>query len=848
MATCRSWNWGLRLVGFVAINGAITLPGCFAIASAGGLWAIASKSAFTLAQIAPDTTLDAESSVVTPNASVDNLPAERIDGGAVRGTNLFHSFQEFNIREGQRVYFTNPAGIENILSRVTGSNPSAILGTLGVDGAANLFLLNPNGIIFGPKAQLDIAGSFFASTANRLVFDNGLEFSASNPQAPPLLTISVLPGLQYGSNHSGTISNAGNLAVGQNLTLAAGNLDLQGQLHAGSNLTLFATNTVRLRGSINSTDTSDIKAGDVTLMARNAISADNFIIDITTSGNREGGNITIETGSLFLTNGAQLIADTLGEGNAGSVNITATDLVSFDGVASSNGPSSGASSLVRIGAQGNGGDINITTRSLSVTGGAQLSANTLGQGDAGRVSINATDSVSFDGVGSNEQSSRAVSQVEAGAEGNGGNLSITTRLLSVTGGAQLSATTSGKGDAGFVSILATDSASFDGVGSNRQSSRATSNVASGAQGKGGNLSITTGSLSVTNGAQLSASTSGQGDAGGVNITAIDSISLDDGGSNGRISAISSRVNSGAEGNGGNLNITTGSLSLNNGWISSSNAGTGRAGDININARSVSLKEGGIAARTTSGQGGNISLDVQDVLLLSNDSLISTTAGTAQTGGDGGNIRINAKFIFALPKEESNISANAYEGRGGNIRITSQGIFGIEFRESRTSLSDIIASSDFGVNGVVQISSLEIDPSRGLTALPTDFVDPTGLIDHRCQVGSRSAASEFTITGRGGLPPNPNEPLGEEGLLEDFGSTPVLRNEEREDKLAAAPASVGSPPTRIVEAQGWIVDSDGKVILTAQAPTVTPQHPWQTPTACQGVSDPTEALTVNPRDR
>jgi large exoprotein involved in heme utilization and adhesion len=334
----------------------------------------------------------------------------------------------------------------------------------------------------------------------------------------------------------------------------------------------------------------------------------------------------------------------------------------------------------------------------------------------------------------------------------------------------------------------------------------------------------------------------------VNITAIDSISLDDGGSNGRISAISSRVNSGAEGNGGNLNITTGSLSLNNGWSSSSNAGTGRAGDININARSVSLKEGGIAARTTSGQGGNISLDVQDVLLLSNDSLISTTAGTAQTGGDGGNIRINAKFIFALPKEESNISANAYEGRGGNIRITSQGIFGIEFRESRTSLSDIIASSDFGVNGVVQISSLEIDPSRGLTALPTDFVDPTGLIDHRCQVGSRSAASEFTITGRGGLPPNPNEPLGEEGLLEDFGSTPVLRNEEREDKLAAAPASVGSPPTRIVEAQGWIVDSDGKVILTAQAPTVTPQHPWQIPTGCQGVSNHTEALTVNPRDR
>ncbi|NEQ10889.1 MAG: filamentous hemagglutinin N-terminal domain-containing protein, partial [Moorea sp. SIO4E2] len=72
---------------------------------------------------------------------------------------------DFNVEELQRVYFANPAGIENIISRVTGTNPSSILGTLGVDGAANLFLLNPHGIIFGANAQLDIQGSFVASTA-----------------------------------------------------------------------------------------------------------------------------------------------------------------------------------------------------------------------------------------------------------------------------------------------------------------------------------------------------------------------------------------------------------------------------------------------------------------------------------------------------------------------------------------------------------------------------------------------------------------------------------------------------------------------------------------------------------
>ncbi|MFB8789691.1 MAG: filamentous hemagglutinin N-terminal domain-containing protein [Potamolinea sp.] len=189
-----------------------------------GAIVIESDSAF--AQITPDTTLDPDKSLVTPNTNIGGSPANIIDGGARRGVNLFHSFLEFNVSDGQRVSFASPVGIENILSRVTGNNPSNILGTLGVNGGANLFLLNPNGIIFGPNAKLDIAGSFLATTANSLVFKNNSEFSAKNPQTPPLLTINLRPGLQYGANQSGTISNTGNLAVGGNLTLAAGNLDL----------------------------------------------------------------------------------------------------------------------------------------------------------------------------------------------------------------------------------------------------------------------------------------------------------------------------------------------------------------------------------------------------------------------------------------------------------------------------------------------------------------------------------------------------------------------------------------------------------------------------------------------
>ena len=209
---------------------------------------VAGSGNIAFAQIIPDRTLGEESSTVMPL----NGQAERIDGLAARGSNLFHSFQEFNINEGRVAYFANPAVIENIFSRVTGSNPSHLLGTLGVLGNANLFFLNPNGVIFGENAWLDIRGSLVTSTANSLIFPDGNQFSATNPQAAPLLTIDVpvTVGLQFEGDEPGNLANAGKLEVGQDLTLEAGNLDLQGQLKAGRNLTLKAQDTVSLKDSV----------------------------------------------------------------------------------------------------------------------------------------------------------------------------------------------------------------------------------------------------------------------------------------------------------------------------------------------------------------------------------------------------------------------------------------------------------------------------------------------------------------------------------------------------------------------------------------------------------------------
>ncbi|HBB35402.1 MAG TPA: hypothetical protein DDZ80_10260 [Cyanobacteria bacterium UBA8803] len=194
---------------------AIALPKSLAISFAGALWATACCGNYALAQITPDGTLGAESSTVTPNVLINGATADRINGGATRGANLFHSFSEFNINEGQRIYFASPIGIENIFSRVTGIASSDIRGTLGVEGGANLFLLNPNGVIFEENARLDVRGSFVVSTGSAIEFGNQGVFSAAEPEAPPLLTVNP-SAFFFNQTTPGRIENRSIASVGVN--------------------------------------------------------------------------------------------------------------------------------------------------------------------------------------------------------------------------------------------------------------------------------------------------------------------------------------------------------------------------------------------------------------------------------------------------------------------------------------------------------------------------------------------------------------------------------------------------------------------------------------------------------
>jgi large exoprotein involved in heme utilization and adhesion len=480
---------------------------------------------------------------------------------------------------------------------------------------------------------------------------------------------------------------------------------------------------------------------------------------------------------------------------------------------------SGGLSLAATGS-GSAGNLTINTRNLMVRDGAGISAET--NSGEGR-------DIRLQGLNTLQVSNGSISA--STRDGQAGNLSINVNEnpaesveLSGSGGLSLAAT--GTGSAGNLTINARALMVRDGA----QISAATQS------GEGGNISLEGLNTLQVNNSLISASTR-SGRAGNLSVNAANSVQLNGAG------GLSVEATEG--GTAGNLTIATGQLTIQNGAQATVSSPQGEAGNLTVQANSLFLNRGRLTAETGAG-GANINLQVSDLFIMRNESLISANAlGTAS----GGNININTGFLIALPPqgpEGSDIIANAFQGNGGRVNLAAQGIFGIEFRQSRTPMNDITASSEFGSAGIVAISTPNVDPSQGLTSLPTNVVDPSGLIDRRCEAASGSGTSQFTITGRGGLPSNPNEILGEEGLLEDLGTSVVVRNREPGARQAAAPTSVGTPPNPLVEAQGWIIGPDGNVILTAEVPTVTPQHPWQTPVSCRSALSPSpERLTVSP---
>ncbi len=684
---------------------------------------------------------------------------------------------DISINARDNVTFSGFGGREKDGSTVSSFGINNAIGNGGdIRITASNLLLKDGGQLNASNGGQGNGGNIFLDVGNTITFDgiggNGLSSRATMEANGNAGNIQIETGSLFFTN-GGAISSSHDGGKGN-----------------GGNISINARDTVKIDGVVKG----------VTLNSGKIIDAKSGLSSLLLSGEGKGGDIKITTGSLSVTNGATIAGNSAGQGNGGNITINARDTVTLDGGENSLITSIGSPTVSS--STGNAGNIHINARELFLKNGGELAAFSSGQGDSGNIFIDTRDAVIIDGTTGNKPTG-VFSSLFAGV-GKGGDIQITTNSLTLSNGGQLVASSFGKGNAGDIIVNAGDAIGIDGVGRNGISSGVLTTLEGEAEGRGGNINLKTGSLFLTNGGIVNASTSSKGNAGDITIDARDRILIDGVSTTGSSSGVFSAVNPTAVGNGGNINLTTASLFLNRGVISSRSSGQGKAGDININSGSTTLDNKAlIAATTNSSDGGNINLTASDRLVLRHGSGISTTAGTAQSGGNGGNININSRFIVAIPKENSDITANAFTGTGGNVEIISQGIFGIESRPKLTEKSDITASSELGVSGVININAPDTSSIQNSFSELSPVIDPNALIANSCiSRGTKRQENSFTITGSGAL--TTNRP----GVLVSTYTTGEVRGVESTSR----PWKKGDP---IIEPQGLYRLDNGQLLLSRE---------------------------------
>ncbi|MEH2247483.1 beta strand repeat-containing protein [Nostoc sp.] len=676
---------------------------------------------------------------------------------------------------------TGRSGDVNITSdgNLTLTNSRIESDTKGSDPAGNITLTSPGLATFNQSQILSSTSN--SGNAGNITVTTGQGISLTNGSSLSAITSSA--------------GKAGNITLNSPTVLVTGDAQITAATQSsgqGGTITVNAPTTVNIAQvqgaapvlSVAATDAG--KAGDIIINTPSVNLSDNARIVATASAtatNTEGGgSITLNASQMNLAGIVGVFADTQGQAPAGTLRLNpyANDPTLNVFLA----PQSQISASTN--GSGKGGDLILTAPdTITLTGAGKLTAETSSSGNAGNISVTTRQFTINGGMELSASTS---------ASGNAGNLTIAADRVNLSQGARVSSNTNSSGAAGDIRLNLTDQLTLNGAGTGlfatttAGSTGKGGNITVGAKtalfqdeaaiavgslgsGAGGNINLTTGQLTLNNGVELSASTSGSGNAGNLTIAA-DRVNLSQGARvssntnssgaagdirlnltdqltlNGAGTGLFATTTAGSTGKGGNITVgAKTALFQDEAAIAVGSLGSGAGGDISVAANQITLdKNASLTAETASTQGGNITLDVRDLLLLRRNSLISTTAGTAQTGGDGGNITINIPngFIIGVLSEDSDIRANAFTGNGGKIRITSQGIFGLQFQPQNTPNSDITASSQFGVSGTVQINNLGVDPSAGVVQLPVNFVDASQQI----ATGCNAQGSSFVATGRG----------------------------------------------------------------------------------------------------
>jgi filamentous hemagglutinin family protein len=619
-------------------------------------------------QITSDNSLGAEQSQVLIDGSFFNL----ITGGAARGQNLFHSFEEFSIGDGSRAYFVTEADtITNIFARITGGNPSDIQGVLGtrqftdaglVPTGANLFLINPNGILFGENAALDVGGSFIATTASAIQFEQSGLFSTTDP-APPSSLLTINPSALFFSQlESTTIENRSQSPAGLD---PSGNFEVFGLrvpdgeslIFAGGNVKIDSGILLALGGRIDIGGLSQpgiVELADENSNPRLSFHEDGTLADISIINGagltvlKDGvGEISIHAGNLLISDFSFIEAG-ISDGfiylgsSPGKIELFASDMLAIDN-------NSLIFNYVAENAEGNSGDVSLNARQIRISDGSQVGVLIFGIGNTGSVDLNATDTLNLDGNGSDNLTG-VFAQTLSTTEGDSGDINLLANNLEIEGSARIDASTFGRGNAGQIILTVQDDTILDGSQGN---SLILNNINQGANGSTGGIEINTGSLLVINGSQIQAEVSGVGNAGNVVISARDDILLDGRANlpNGRSlpSAIFAGVDEDGIGNSGNIQISGRNLNVTNrAQISSITEGSGNAGNIFVQTQdNIYLLNSILISEVTeglgNGDGGDIFLETGTLELVNGSSLLADTENI----GNAGNIIINASERVTL---------------------------------------------------------------------------------------------------------------------------------------------------------------------------------------------------------
>lgn len=693
-------------------------------------------SAIALAQVTSDNTTNTQ---ITQNGNT-----AEITGGENRGSNLFHSFQDFSVGTGNEAFFDNAADINNIFSRVTGGNISNINGLIRANGSANLFLINPAGVVFGEGASLNIGGSFYGSSANSILFEEG-EFNATDLENPPLLTVNAPIGLSFRDNPGAISVTDTNLDVasGQNFSLIGGeiNIDNSNINASGGTVNLGAVSdasTIAIDETA-SLDFRNVPLADISL-------SNNSNVNVSGNG---GGGIAINSSNLSLTTSdlnAGVSAETSNaQAQGGDIDINATETVVLE--------NSRFIANLLAGAVGNAGDIRITTSSLVLRNDvaaefrSSLIAGTQGEGNAGDIIVNATDVNLADG-------SFFVTQVQPDATGNAGNIEINTTNLTLNGTADnfssLIANTEGVGNAGGIMINATGEIRSNGF------SRILSQVRPGARGNSSDINVQANSLDLTE-SQLITNIRGEGMAGSVTLQIAEDITLNRG------TLVLSQVRREGIGEAGDINIDARSLELNNSLIVADSSGIGSSGDININVADTITLQG----LTTTERELDINTPEGRLppsgITTGLDEFINPDTELVENSGQGeaGSINIFARELNLT--DLASVTSNVEEttvGGGGEVQVNVDSL----------RVDNNAAISTFTVNdsdaGSITINSQTIDLlTGGRLVSATDGGGNAGSINlnvsERLNIDNANAAAAPRIEFNNQLT---NELLGRTGLF------------------------------------------------------------------------------------